>query len=75
MFSEPRASLKSHKADTVGFPWAEIESLEAHSLPPGVRAWREDRTLYQKGSVVLLGEAQEPKSPSSLPESSILLSR
>lgn len=66
MFSEPRASLESHKADTVGFPWAETETLEAHSLPPGVRAWREERTLYQKGSVVLLGEAQEPKSLSSL---------
>lgn len=69
MFSEPRVLT-----DTVGFPCAEAETFEFHTLPPGVRGWRKGKTLSQKGSV-LPGEAQEPKYPSSLPESSILLSQ
>lgn len=65
----------SHKPETVGFPCTETETFESHSPPPGVRDLRAERTVSQKGSVVLPREAQEPKSPSSLPESSILLSQ
>lgn len=61
----------SHQADTVGFPCAETETSASLTPPPEVRTGR--RGHSQKGSVALPGEAQEPKSPSSLPKSHTLL--
>lgn len=46
----------------MGFPCAETETFASHTLPPEVRDGR--RGHSQKGSVVLPGEAHEPKSPS-----------